>query len=108
MLILGCIIIVLAPCLFVYVVFAFSIVDCDGDTLNLAFVQYCFKSGTHSLTFAPHGNAYSQQPYVRTKPSTICKIKEKGKQTTAKHALKCLNSEAGGILEASSASSGRQ
>ena len=89
----------------------FCFVDCDGDTLNLAFVQYYFKNGPHSLIFAPHGNAHSQQPYVRTKPSTMCKIKEKAKQTTAKRALKYLNSEAGGILEASSASSlprGRQ
>ena len=41
----------------------------------------------------------------------MCKIKEKAKQTTAKCALKYLNSEAGGILETSSASSlprGRQ
>ena len=79
--------------------------------LNLAFLQYYFSQGEHTLKYAPHGNAHSGEPYIRTMPSTLCKVKEKAKETTAKRALKYLSNEAGGILEATSASSlprGRQ
>jgi len=47
------------------------------------------KKGPHSLTIALHSNTYSQQPHVRTKQKT--------NESTAKRALKYLNSEAGGI-----------
>lgn len=80
-------------------------IDCDGDTLNLALVQYYYSQGEHKLKYAPHGNSHSSQPFVRTKPSLMCKLKEKAKDHTPKRALKFLSNEAGGILEAASASS---
>ena len=89
----------------------FCSVDCDDDMLNLAFLQYYFSEGEHTLKYAPHGNSQSSEPYIRTIPSTLCKVKGKAKETTAKHALKYLSNEAVGILEATSASSlprGRQ
>ena len=55
------------------------------------------------MKFAPHGNAHSDKSYVRTMPSMMCKLKEKAKGSTPKRALKFLSTEAGGILEASSA-----
>lgn len=75
----------------------------QGDTLNLALVQYYFSQGVHKLKFAPHGNAHSGKPYARTMPSMMCKLKEKAKDSTPKRALKFLSTEAGEILEASSA-----
>ena len=42
--------------------------DIDGDTLNLALVQYLFSQGEHKLKIAPHGNSRYGQPYVRTMP----------------------------------------
>ena len=84
-------------------VFCCICIDGQGDTLNLALVQYYFSQGVHKLKFAPHGNAHSGKPYVRTMPSMMCKLKEKAKGSTPKRALKFLSTEAGGILEASSA-----
>ena len=62
----------------------FSHADNDGDTLNLALVQYFFSEGEHKLLVAPHGNSLYGQPYVRTMPSVMCKIKEEAKKTTPK------------------------
>ena len=79
--------------------------------LNLAFLQYYFSEGEHTLKYAPHGNSESSEPYIRTMPSMLCKVKKKAKETTAKHALKYLSNEAGSIFEATTASSlprGRQ
>ena len=86
-------------------VFCFICIDSEGDTLNLALVQYYYSQGVHKLKYAPHGNAHSGVPYVRTMPSMMCKLKEKAKGSTPKRALKFLSTEAGGILEASSAGS---
>ena len=69
-------------------------VDCEGDMLNLAFLQYYFSEGEHTLKYAPHGNSESSEPYIRTMPSMLCKVKEKAKETTAKCALKYLSNEA--------------
>ena len=40
--------------------------DNDGDTLNLALVQYFFSEGEHKLLTAPHGNSRYRQPYIWT------------------------------------------
>ena len=57
------------------------------------------------MKHVPHGNAHSGIPYVQTMPSMIYVLKEKAKGSTPKCALKFLSTEAGGILEASSAGS---
>ena len=77
----------------------FCPVDCEGDMLNLAFLQYYFSEGEHTLKYTPHGNSQSSEPYIRTMPSMLCKVKEKARETTAKCALKYLSNEAGGILD---------
>ena len=85
--------------------FCFIYTDSEGDTLNLALVQYYYSQGVHKLKHVPHGNAHSDVPYVQTMPRMMCKLKEKAKGSTPKCALKFLSTEAGGILEASSAGS---
>ena len=77
--------------------------DNDGDTLNLALVQYLFSEGEHKLLTAPHGNSRYGQPYVRTMPSVMCKIKEEARKAMPKRALQFVSSQAGGILHAMSA-----
>ena len=80
----------------------FVFLDNEDDILNLALVQYHFSEGVHQLKTAPHGNARSHQPYIRTMPSVMCKLKEQAKKQTPKRVLQFVSSEAGGILEASS------
>ena len=55
------------------------------------------------LNIAPHGNALSQQPYIRTMPSVMCKLKEQAKKQTPKRVLQFVRQEAGGLMEATSA-----
>ena len=77
--------------------------DIDGDTLNLALVQYLFSQGEHKLKIAPHGNSCYGQPYVRTMPSVMSKLKKEALEKTPKRALQFVSCEAGGIMEARSA-----
>ena len=77
--------------------------DNDGDTLNLALVQYLFSDGEHKLLTAPHSNSRYGQLYVHTMPSVMCKIKEEARKAMHKRALQFLSSQAGGILHATSA-----
>jgi len=79
------------------------ITDNVGDTLNLALVQYFFSEGEHKLLTAPHGNSHYRQPYIRTMPSVMCKVKEEARKSTPKCALQFVSSQAGGILHATSA-----
>ena len=79
------------------------ITDNDGGTLNLALVQYFFSEGEQKLLTAPHGNSHYRQPYIRTMPSIMCKVKEEARKSTPKCALLFVSSQAGGILHATSA-----
>ena len=78
------------------------ITDNDGDTLNLAIVQY-FSEGEHKLLTAPHGNSRYRQPYIHTMPSIMCKVKEEARKSAPERALQFVSSQAGGILHATNA-----
>ena len=80
-----------------------AITDHDEDTLNLALVQYYFSEGEHSINVAPHGNARHGQPYLRTMPSVMCKLKKEARDKTPKRALQLVSDKAGGIVKAPSA-----
>lgn len=82
---------------------SFYFVDDAGDTLNLSLVQYNFSQGEHCVKVAPHGNARYGQSYIRTMPSVMCKLKKEGEGKTPKRALQFVSSEAGGIMNATSA-----
>ena len=82
---------------------SYFIADCDTDTSNLALVQYHFSQGEHNLKIAPHGNSHSGQSYVQTMPGVMCKLKQEAKKITPKPVLQFVSSEAGGIMEATSA-----
>jgi len=69
------------------------IIDNDGGTLNLALVQYFLSEGEHELLTAPHGNSRYRQPYIRTMPSVICKVKEEARKSTPKRALQFVSSQ---------------
>ena len=77
--------------------------DYEGDTLNLALLQYHFSKGEHQVTVAPHSNSRSGQPFVRTMPSVMSKLKAEVKHKTPKRALQFVYNQKGGILEANSA-----
>ena len=55
------------------------------------------------MNVAPHGNSKRTDPYVRTMPSVMEKLKTQSKNKTPKRALSFVSAEAGGIMEASSA-----
>ena len=71
--------------------------DGDGNTLNLALIQYLFTKGEHDVTSAPHGNAKGGEGYVRTMPSTIMKLKTAAQDKTAKRTLSFVSQGEGGI-----------
>ena len=62
----------------IFKVFSFIYIDTEGDTLNLALVQYYYSQGVYKLKHVPYGNAHSGVPYVQTMPSMMYKLKEKG------------------------------
>lgn len=71
--------------------------------MNLAFVQYLFSQGEHSIIVAPHGNAHGGKPYVRTMPSVMTKLKKESVSKTPKSVVKILSDESGGIMKIKSA-----
>ena len=93
------------------VIYVFYFVDSQGDTLNLALLQYVFAFEEHKVKIAPHGNSKKCESYVRTMPSVMDKLKNASSSSTAKRALTFVTKETGGITKASSASAlprGRQ
>lgn len=60
-----------------------QVIDHDGDALNLAFIQYHFSQGEHGINVAPHGNARHGQPYWRTMPSVLGKLRKEAKEKNA-------------------------
>lgn len=80
-------------------------IDNDGDTLNLALVQYIFDGAEHSVLNCPHGNSKKQEGYIRTLPSTRQHLKKVSRSLTPKFAVKEVTTAVGGLLEATSAGS---
>ena len=52
---------------------------------------------------APHLNSKKGEPYHRTMPSMMKRLKEQSKQSTAKRVLQFVRKESGGVMEACSA-----
>ena len=61
--------------------------DCDGDTLHLALVQYCFDDKEHSVIPRPHANSEQSERFVCTMPSTLQKLQDISTNLTAKFAV---------------------
>ena len=78
--------------------------DHEGDLLNLAMVHYSFDNEEHRILPHPHGNSKSQSAYVRTMPSTMCKLREVSRYLPPKHAIGEVSKSVGGLPGASSVS----
>lgn len=76
--------------------------DQEGDTLNLALVQYLFTCGDREIKVTPHGNAKGE-PYMRTMPSVMRKLKGAVTEKKLKQALAVVANESGGTVGARSA-----
>ena len=66
-----------------------SKVEHDGSFLRYAIVQYKVGDNCHLLSLLPHGNdrREDKEPYLRTKPSVMDKIRSKGKDESAKRVI---------------------
>ena len=72
--------------------------DCDGDTLNGAFVQYTSDEEEHIITLDPHGNMKKGSTYLRTSPSTLQKLHKPSQNLNPKFAVCEVLSASGGIM----------
>ena len=70
--------------------------------LNLALVQDHYSQEEHKYEIAPRGNSRAGEPYMRTMPCLMCKLKE-FKKSTQKRVLQFVSNEVGGIMSATSA-----
>lgn len=83
-----------------HTVFIVFYTDCDGDLLNLALVHYTFDNEEHKILSRPHGNSKSHNPYIRTKPSTLHKLREVSQYLPPKHAVGEVSKSVGGVAGA--------
>lgn len=67
-------------------------------------LHYSFEGEEHAVLPRPHGNAKSQSAYVRTMPSTICKLREASQHLPPKCAVGEVTRSVGGLTGASSVS----
>ena len=69
-------------------------------------IQYKFDAEEHSITPAPHGNAQKPRPqtYIRTKDSTLRRLKNVSSIKGPKGAFHQVSEEKGGLLTAQAAS----
>ena len=74
-----------------------SKVEHDGSFLRYAIVQYKVGDNCHHLSLLPHGNdrREDKEPYLRTKPSVMDKIRSKGKNESAKSVIRHLQGSDG-------------
>ena len=77
--------------------------DSEGDTQNLALLQYVFTFDEDPVKIAPHSNTKKSEACVRTMPSVMDKLKCASISNTAKRARIFVSNESGGITKASSA-----
>ena len=84
-----------------------SKVEENGKLLRYAIVQYIVKTANASSLFERrHGNSKkSQEPYIRTKPSAMKKIRDLGQKGSAKQIINEIQKQAGDISCISSPSS---
>ena len=71
--------------------------------MNLALVQYFFTGPPHPVLQKPHGNSKSSEPYIRTSPSTLQKLKACAKSDSQKEAVKSVSKAKGGVVKANAA-----
>lgn len=63
-------------------------VECNDKFLRLAVVQYIVNTSDTSVIFKrPYGNRNSSEPFQRTKPSVLAKIRKIGSSGSAKHII---------------------
>ena len=74
-------------------------------TQNLALLQYVFAHDEDDVKVAPHGNSLKAESYVRTKPSVLTSLKKLSSESTAKRVLSFASADAGGVVNAPSATS---
>lgn len=74
-----------------------------GELGRLAFVQYSFDRHEHSIDLKPHGNSKQNQPFRRTKPSTLTKLKVSIETKAPRKVLREVENLQGGIIGAKSA-----
>ena len=74
-----------------------SKVEHDGSYLRYAIVQYKVGDKCRHFSLLPHGNDRrdDKEPYLRTKPSIMEKIKSKGKNESAKRVIRHLQGSDG-------------
>ena len=65
-------------------------------------VHYSLENEEHSVLPCPHGNSKSQSTYVRTMPSTMCKLRDVSHYLPPKHAVGEVTRGMGGLASASS------
>ena len=59
-------------------------------------MQYTFNGKPHHIIQKPHGNA---NPFIRTTPSTLQKLKECSKTQPPKQAVSTVTKQKGGIVK---------
>lgn len=80
-------------------------VECNDKFLRLAVVQYIVNTSDTSVIFKrPYGNRNSSEPFQRTKPSVLAKIRKIGSSGSAKHIISQIESDSGDIATIPSAS----
>ena len=81
-------------------ILALYIVDNNGDQLNRCFVQYKFSQMPHTIIQKPHGNSKKSEPFIRTAPSTLQKLKDCSKLQPPKQVIHDITKQKGGIIKA--------
>ncbi len=82
-------------------------IDSVGKVNNICIVQYTFRFGEHDVKISTHGNSRRRsEPYVRTQPSTLQKIKEEQAcaSSTPKSVVAKITESEGGITQCRSSS----
>ena len=67
-------------------------------------VHYSFDGKEHTVLPRPHGNSKSQNPYIHTMPSTLCKLRNAIEHLPPKYAVGKVTRSEGGLTGASSVS----
>lgn len=79
----------------------YTMKDSEGHNSRYAIIQYYFQDGkiVPVLKNFPHGNSKKDNPFIRTKPSTIAEMKNKSLYMQPKKVVADLFSEKGGSMD---------
>ena len=82
--------------------------DHEGRMEDKCIIQYAFRFGEHDVKICSHGNSHEHsEPYVRTQPSTLQKVKEERAaccNSTPKSVVAKITEREGGIVKCRSPS----